>query len=68
MLQARERAPTFFFSIIFILGFTFQFFKEFGGQSANAVYTNEHSSVPKNSDTYKDKWGVVYGDFKHIFD
>jgi hypothetical protein len=27
-----------------------------------------HSLLPRNIVVYKDKWGVVYGDLKRIFD
>jgi hypothetical protein len=34
---------------------------------ADFVNANKHLSLPRNNVACKDKWGVVYRDFKHIF-
>ncbi len=31
------------------------------------VHTNGHSPILKNNYAYKDKWDIICGDFKHIF-
>ncbi len=35
---------------------------------AQVVNATRHSTLPKNDMACKDKWGDVYGDFKHMFD
>jgi hypothetical protein len=44
-MRTKEHAPTPFSSIVFTLGFTFEFFKEFGGASICTRYSYMHHEI-----------------------